>query len=332
MVDIKKYPGFRQLRAEASSHIQYFRKGKLERTGRGLAFLFLPDGASISEIPTDDRQLSFFFKGESADFQELSVQGTLMWRVANPVSLGDRIDFTVDLDLGLHVGQPIDQIHAVLTGLVQQFANAYLKEMGVRELLKAGIAPLQAAILNSFTSDHTLDEMGLELVGVSVAGLAPSSELSRALQAPTFESLQQQADEATFSRRALAVEKERAIAENELGNQIELATRQKELIARQDVNTRSEAEAAAAAMKIEAEADADRIRVVGQAKVDMERGRFEAYEKVPPSVLLALAAKEFAAKVNRIDNLTVTPDMLAGLVNQLQGTLGIGKPASEQRQ
>ncbi|PIE12482.1 MAG: band 7 protein, partial [Rhodobacterales bacterium] len=32
----------------------------------------------------------------------------------------------------------------------------------------------------------------------------------------------QKADEATFSRRALAVDKERAIAENELQNQIEL--------------------------------------------------------------------------------------------------------------
>ena len=324
MVAIRKYPGFRQLRAEASSHIQYFRKGKLKNSGRGLAFLFLPDEASISEIPMDDRQLSFFFKGEAVDFQGLSVQGTLMWRVANPAILGDRIDFTVDLDLGLHTGQPIDHINAVLAGLVQQFANAYLKQSGVRELLKAGLAPLQAAIANAFTSDHTLDEMGLELVGVSVTGLAPSSELSRALQAPTFESLQQQADEATFSRRALAVEKERAIAENELSNEIELATRQKELIARQDINARSEAEAAAAAMKIESDAEADRIRVVGQARVDMERGRFEAYEKVPPSVLLALAAKEFASKVNRIDNLTVTPDMLAGLVSQLQGTLGKG--------
>lgn len=58
--------------------------------------------------------------------------------------------------------------------------------------------------------------MGLEIVPIRVAALAPNPELSRALQAPTFESLQQKADEATFSRRALAVDAERAIAENEL--------------------------------------------------------------------------------------------------------------------
>ena len=55
--------------------------------------------------------------------------------------------------------------------------------------------------------------MGLEVVTVRVADVSPSAELKRALQTPTFERLQQQADEATFERRALAVEKERAIAE-----------------------------------------------------------------------------------------------------------------------
>ena len=49
-----------------------------------------------------------------------------------------------------------------------------------------------------------------------VAAVAPTSEMEKALQQPTREAIQQDADEATFRRRALAVEKERAIAENEL--------------------------------------------------------------------------------------------------------------------
>jgi len=332
MAQIKTYPLIRQLRADASTHIQHFRKGRRVRSGRGLAFWFLPDGASIAEIPMDDRELPFLLKGQSADYQDLTVQGTIFWRAADPVGLGERIDFTVDLDVGIHIGQPIDQVNNVLIARVRQFTNAYLKQQGVRDLLEAGTAPLQEAVVADFANDTALTDMGLELVGVSIASIAPSSELERALQAPTFESLQQQADEATFARRALAVEKERAIAENELHNKIELATRQKDLIAREDENARSEAEAQAAAMKIDANAEADRIRVVEQAQADMERARMDVYANLQPTVLLAMAAQEFAGKLERIDNLTVTPDMLAGLMTQIRGVFDTAPQTKEVQQ
>lgn len=332
MVQIQTYPFIRQLRADASTYIQHFRKGRRVRSGRGLAFWFLPDGASISEMPMDDRELPFILKGQSSDYQDLTVQGTIVWRAENPEQLGERIDFAVDLKLGLHIGQPIDQINNFLIARVRQFTNAYLKQQRVRELLEAGAAPLQETVMNSFADDETMTNMGLALVGISIANIAPSSELERALQAPTFESLQQMADEAIFARRALAVEKERAIAENELRNKIELATRQKELIAREDENARSEAEARAAAMKIDADAKANRIRVVDQARADMKRAGMEVYAEMPPAVLLAMAAQEFAAKLEHIDNLTVTPDMLTGLVSQIRSVFSAAPEIQEIKQ
>ena len=228
---------------------------------------------------------------------------------------------------GQPVGKPEDQIRSVITGLVREFGDTYIKDSGVRTLLEAGLAPLQAAINAGFADNPTLPGMGLEIVSIRIAALSPSPELSRALQAPTFESLQQKADEAAFNRRALAVDAERAIAENELQNQIELASRRKDLIAREDENARSEAEAEVAAKWIKGEADANakimgaeaeakRIRAVEQAAADMEKARMAAIADVPPAVMFALAAQEFAGKVQKIDSLNVSPDMLAGLAQQ----------------
>ena len=56
---------------------------------------------------------------------------------------------------------------------------------------------------------------------------------------PTREAIQQAADEATFQRRAQAVEKERAIQENELQNKIELARREEQLIAQKGQHLRT---------------------------------------------------------------------------------------------
>ena len=322
MAHIKRFPFLRHLRADVSSHIQQFRKGKRIRSGRGPAFWFAPNGASLSEVPLDDRELPFLLVGQSADYQDLTVQGSLVWRVDDPQILADRVDFSIDLGSGQPNGQPIDQINNVLVSLIRRFTVAYLKEQGVRSLLEAGIAPAQEAVVSGLKGDETLPGMGLQLVNVTIADVSPSTELARALQAPTFESLQQQADEAMFARRALAVEKERAIAENELGNKIELAARQNQLIAREDENSRSRSEAEAAAMKISAAAEADRIRVIGQAEADMEQARMDAYANLPPSMLLALAAREFAGKLDHIDNLSITPDMLTNLMAQVRSAIG----------
>lgn len=330
MAQIRKYPLLlaRWFRAEASSHVRLFKNGELAREGRGLAFWFDPDKASIAEVPMVDREMTFIVKSQSADYQDIAVQGTVLWAVSDVSILSERVDFFVDLTTGLPTAKPEDHINKVITGLVRGFAEAYIKDFGVRALLEGGIAGCQARLNAGLASDPTMAEMGLSVVAVRVAALTPSSELARALQAPTFESLQQQADEATFARRALAVDKERAIAENELANQVELASRRSDLIDREGTNARAEAEAVAEAQQIRArgeaettviaaEAEATRIRAVEQAEADMERARMAAVDALGADKLFALAARELAGKLDRIDGVTVTPDMISGVLAQL---------------
>ena len=170
--------------------------------------------------------------------------------------------------------------------------------------------------------------LGLEVVSVRVADVAPTAELEKALQAPTRESIQQAADEAAFSRRALAVEKERAIQENELQNQIELAKREETLIAQRGQNEQRriredaeaqqlEVEARTARQRLEAGAKAESIRVVEQAKVEGEAARMAIYRDLPTQVLVGLAAQELAGKLQRIDHLNVTPELFGPLLGNL---------------
>ena len=74
MTDIRKILFFKHLRSESNMHIRRFRRGRLIASGKGLAFWFMPMGASIAELPTDDRELQFIFKGRSRDFQETTIQ------------------------------------------------------------------------------------------------------------------------------------------------------------------------------------------------------------------------------------------------------------------
>ena len=176
-------------------------------------------------------------------------------------AIARRVDFSIDLDSGRWTQTPLEQVAGLLTQLAQQFVIDELVKLDIRAILTGGVAPIRDRIAAGLDAEGALAELGLEIVAVRVAAVAPTSELEKALQQPTREAIQQRADEATFSRRALAVEKERAIADNELKNRIELARREEELVSQDGVNARRRAEEDAVAQLVGAHAEDERAEL-----------------------------------------------------------------------
>ncbi len=330
VIDISNFLFLRHLRAEPTSHVLFFKDGTLKQTGPGLSFWFLPLGASVSVVPLDDRELPFLFKGRSSDFQDVSVNGAVIWRVKSPEQLARRVDFSVDSATGAFTGEPLDRIAASVTQLAQQLASTFLNKAALRQILDDGIEVIRAAINNGLATDPGLLSMGVEIVATRVSSVLPTAEMEKALQMPAREHIQQQADQATFQRRALAVEKERAIQENELHNQIELAKREETLIAQRGQNERRrstetaeskriEAEAAAKNVTLNAEAQAQSIRVLEEAKVNAEKERMDIYKDLSSTTMFGLAARELASKLTSIEHLTLSPDMLGSMLQRVMG-------------
>jgi len=314
MATIQRFPFVRHLRSEPTYHVLRYRNGDLRRDGAGLAFWFRPIATAVAEVPIDDRELPFLFRVRSADFQELAVQGVITFRVAQPQALARRVDFTLDLETGRWAQAPLEQVAGLLSQLAQQFVVDELGKQDVRAILHAGVAPIRQRIEAGLRAEPALAELGIELVAVRVADVAPSAEVEKALRQPTREAIQQRADEATFQRRAQAVEKERAIAENELANRIELARREEELVERTGANDRLRASEQAATQRIAAEAQAAEIETVEGARLQVERERAEIQAALPPDVLRALALQELAGALGQVEHLTVTPDLLQPLL------------------
>lgn len=328
MAEIRRFPLLRHLRAEASSHVMQLRKGKVVRSGAGLAFWFHPLATSLVEIPLDDRELPFAFHGRSADFQEVFVQGVVTYRVTQPETLARRVDFAIDPQSGVHLRQPFEKLGLLLSQLAQQLAWEHLVATEVRELLASGLTQIRERIQVGLIGGEELAGLGIEVATVRVSAVSPTAELEKALQTPARELIQQTADDATFTRRARAVEKERAIAENTLQNQIELARREAQLIEQNGANSRQSATTEAEARRIEASAAAERrgleadaeaaaIRAVEGARVEAEAARMAIHREVAPQTLAALALRELAGKLQRIEHLNLTPDLIGPLVGDL---------------
>jgi regulator of protease activity HflC (stomatin/prohibitin superfamily) len=328
MADVTRLFFVRHLRADASSHVLHYKGERLVRSGRGLAFWFMPMSSSIAEVPVDDREVSLIVHGRSADYQDVAVQGVVTYRVVDPQVLATRVDFTIDLATGAHTKQPLEKIALLLAQLSHQHAWTYIATTPVQKILSEGHARIREAVEAALHEDASIHDLGVEIVSVRVSSVRPTAELEKALEAPAREKIQQTSDEAAFARRALAVEKERAIQENALVNQIELAKREELLIAQRGSNARREAmenaeaqriaaEAAAARARVEGEAKADGIRRVEGARVEVEQARIAAYEALPASVMMGMAAQELATKLRSIDHLTIGSDSLGPMLQQL---------------
>ena len=339
MATLSRLGPWGHLRAEPNQYVLHFRRGKLVRKGSGLAYWFSALSAAVSQVPAEDVETTFVFRELSADFQEVNVQCTLRYRSVDPERTAARVNFTISLANGAWLEEPLDRLASLWSQLARRPARAYLTGVPLVDAVRSGAPVIQAAIEDALRANAELEAMGLALVSVHVEQVAPSPELEKALQTPTREAIQQKADQASFERRALAVEKERAIKENELATEIELARRQDQLIRQQGANqlqaVTQDAEAervkvegeqqrrtmvadtAAAETRLLAEAQADARRALGAAAAEADKLQAAAWQDSPARVLYALALKEFGGKIEQIHNLNVTPDLLGDALARL---------------
>ena len=333
MADITRFLFLRHLRANPTTHVRHLRKGRLAHDGAGQAFWFRPLTAALSEIPVDDREQPLLFHGRTLDFQDVTVQATVTYRVADPAVAAARIDFGIDPDHGTWRTTPLEQLGSLLTELAQQHALDLLAHLLLTEALADGMGSVRQRISSGLTADPRLVETGIAIVDVRVVAVRAEPDVERALQTPARERIQEDADKATYGRRALAVERERAIAENELQNQIELARREEQLVEQRGQNERMRATEQAAAGRIGAEdqaqrrrllanAEAEATRAVGTAHADAEAARLAAYRDLDPATIVGLALKELAGNLPRIGTLTLTPDLLTPVLARLGTTAG----------
>lgn len=335
MADIQTYPLVRHLRGTPTGHILHLRAGKLVHDGTGLSFWFRPLSAVLSEVPVDDRELPLLIHARTADFQNVTVQATVAFRITDPTIAASRLDFSIDPDGGTWRANPLEAIGALLTELAQQHTLDLLAALPLLEALNA-TAAVRDRVQTGLDTDPRLRDTGLAIVGVRVVAVRPEPEVERALQTPTREGVQQDADKAMFERRAIAVERERAISENELQSQIELAIREEHLVTQRGQNERRRAEETAAAGTIETTAKAERertlaasradaTRLVGLADADAETAKLLAYRDLDTQTLLALALRELAGQLPQIGTLNLTPDLLTTALGKLTAAAAVGE-------
>jgi regulator of protease activity HflC (stomatin/prohibitin superfamily) len=299
-------------KGQPTDYILSYTSGVLTREGPGLAFYYLKHHTQIVAVPTGSVDVAFVFNEITNNFQEVTLQGQLTYRIVDPKKAATLLNFTIDPAGGTHVSDAPIKLAGRLSSIVQIETRSEIQRRTLEETLRDAQAIVAQVMGRLRQGQGDLDALGVELLSVYFLSTRPTPEVAKALEAEYRETLLRKADEAIYARRAAAVEEERKIKERELESDKALEEQRQALIVLQGENALREAEGRGRALEQEA-----------QFRARAAELELAVYRSLEARQLLAYALKELAQNASKVGNLTITTEMLAALLN--------GSPAGESR-
>lgn len=342
--------GLRYFQASPTTYILQYKGGEVVREGAGLSFFYFAPGSTLVGVPLESVDVPFMFSEVSRDFQDVTVQGQVTYRVVDPKLLAGLMNFAVNPDGGHQSEAPL-QLRMRVLNAAQVELRALLQTMTLRELLRGSDGIVQR-VRDGLRAPDALPALGLDVVGFSILAVKPNPETARALEAPVREELLREADDATYLRRNAAIEQERAVRENELNTEIAVEAKKRQireaqieadgavLAKRQEVDSQELTGDIAMAERsgelvnlqarnaaVEAEARAHAVAQVVKAVEGVDARVLQALMlgAQDPASVIAAAFQDLAANAERIGELNVGPDLLRDLMRHHAGSGASGE-------
>ena len=333
--------GLRYAKASPSTYLIQYRNGQPVREGTGLAFFYFAPNASLVSVPLESVDVPFMFNEVSSDFQDVTVQGQVTYRVANPKLLASLMNFTQKPN-GEFASEDPTRLPQRVVSAVQVQVRSILSGQTLHELLR-GSEQMVQSVRDGLNRPDGLARLGLEMVNLAILAVRPNPETARALESTVREQILKQADDAMYLRRNSAIEQERAVKENELNTEIAIETKKQQI---REAQLEAERAALEKRQQIEDQEMAGRIALEDKNKaltdLRVENARKEADVKAyavgavmkavqgtdpkvlqaltvgtaDPSVLIAMAFQGLAENAERIGELNISPDLLQQLTSK----------------
>jgi hypothetical protein len=303
-----------------TTYVLHYRNGRVRREGPGLAFWYFQPASTIVAVPLASRDVPFAFSEVTADFQPVTLQGQLTYRIADPKRLAGLLDFSVRAS-GRYLSDDPDKVPDRLVQTAQILARAVVQRLTLREVLVSSDT-IVAEVVSALREAEPVRMLGVDILALSILAMKPTPEMARALEAEAREALQRHADEAIYARRNASVEQERRIKESELETEVAVQQKQRQiretqidadisveerrsaLVERRGENERRDADARAYALRATLEPVRD---------VDWRTLMAVSGSSADPKLMIALAFRELAENAGKIGEINVTPDLLKSL-------------------
>jgi regulator of protease activity HflC (stomatin/prohibitin superfamily) len=329
------------MKVPPTKYVIHYRQGKIKREGAGLSFFYFVPASTIVTVPYVSADAPFVFQEVTREFQPITIQGQLTYRVADPKKLAALLDFSVDRG-GRYRSDDPEKLNTRLVHQTQVFARSVTQKLTLSEALTRS-RDIGVEVFNNLKTSEAITALGIEILSVSILSVKASPEMSKALEAEAREALQRRSDEAIYARRNAAVEQERRIKESELNTEIAVEEKQREIretkMAADLAMEEKQRQVREARMAADISVEQQRATLVGRktendrSEADARAYGLEAMLKplrgmdwktlmmlnqggADPRRVIALAFQGLAENAQKIGELNISPDLLQSLLKE----------------
>src|SRR5579864_7642639 len=87
--------GLRFIKAQPTEYVIQYRNARPRRQGAGLSMLYFSPTSSLVVVPTASVNEPFIFEEVTADYQDVTIQGQVTYRVADPRRAAALLNFAL---------------------------------------------------------------------------------------------------------------------------------------------------------------------------------------------------------------------------------------------
>lgn len=331
--------GISYIKFDSMTYVIHYKNGKIAKEGRGFSFFYFAPNSSIAAIPMGSNDLPFIFNETTTDYQSISIQGQVTYKIGNPKQLAELLDFTVDSN-GTYKKNDSEKLNQRIINEAQTATSSFIHGLGLKESIRSA-KTIEIKITEGLQASQAISTLGIEILTVNILAIKAAPEMARALETETREKLSQEADQAVYERRNFAVEQERKIKESELNTEIAVEEKKKQI---DEKKTEAEIQKAESDRKLrEMRVQAD-IAVENQRKLLIEQktvnekkeadaqgyvieATLKPYKEMDWKILtalnnnpdpkfnIALAFRQLAENAEKIGTLNISPELLESILN-----------------
>ena len=199
---------------EQTEYVMKIKKGKIIQQGPGLSFFYNTMTTSMIVLPATAFDTAFAYDDiMTSDFQKITVQGDISYTISDYQRAAKMVDFSYKNNKkedSLTMAVAGQKMAKRMTNLIKVYTAKYISAKTIKEIITSA-DELANFLKTSLRKDETIQELGLQMIAVSILGILPQPETRRALEAATREEILKQQDDAVYKRRNAAIEQERIV-------------------------------------------------------------------------------------------------------------------------
>src|SRR6516162_561908 len=151
--------GIKFIKVQPTTYLMQYRRGKIVREGVGLSFFYYGPTTSLVAVPVASTDTPFIFQETTGDFQTVTIQGQVTYRVSDPKRLASLLNYTLALDGQTYVSEDPEKLPERVIHVINVLARAELQRLALREAIRAS-DELVKAVKAGLTVSQEITSLG----------------------------------------------------------------------------------------------------------------------------------------------------------------------------